>query len=340
MTLDPKVIWFLVILTVTVASTGAVLLLRWLGLHLLGVVIMVLVRYGPRAMSLFGPKGRRVRAYLLSHWAQIEGRPVEAVEAACGLLELGGAFSWIWVNTAVNAMINAGLYREALGVPARWSKAVRRRERRRDPAGYLLVQVNLAEALYNLGRFGCASKVLEGITGDCESRGTELVKSGLWMQKAWLAVLVGFPRTALQHLEKVNIRALPREFRAEPAFARAAALRDLGRSEEAGHEAERGLSLSRRESSKRNALFLLASVAAYQREPQRAIELLEQGAALPYQGQGGDGLLLLGEQYDLVGREHDRRKAYEWAVQRDPQSRAARLAARKLKARSDRMKHS
>ncbi|HET7539508.1 MAG TPA: hypothetical protein VFK05_06545 [Polyangiaceae bacterium] len=230
----------------------------------------------------------------------------------------------------MNAMINAGSYKEALRLKARWSSAFLDRARHEHPDGYLLVQVNLAEALYNLGRFGCARHLLDMITSECNERGSKLVRAGLIVQKAWLSVLMGDPAAALKQMATVKERHLPRDYRAEVHFTRAAALRDVGRLREARMAAQRGAILSRRASSKRNAWFILGSVAAAEGQPERAIELLEAGAAHAYRAQGAEGLLLLGDQYRRIGHNRESNRAYACAIARDPQGFAARQARRKL----------
>jgi tetratricopeptide (TPR) repeat protein len=248
------------------------------------------------------------------------------------LIEAGEGFGWSWVNCVVDTMVSAGQYREALRVVTRWDAARLQQERRRDPAGFLLVQLNRAEALYNLGRFRCAERLLEGITADCERCGTPLVRAGLLIQKAWLSVLLGRPDVALLQVSGVDRRQLQQSYHAELFFTRAAALRELGRLDEAEQDARRAQALAQRASSKRNALFVLGAVAAAAGESRRAITLLEQGAAHFYRGQGGDGLLLLGDQYHRMGREPESVAAYRLAVARDPESRAARHAQRRLRA--------
>ncbi len=197
-------------------------------------------------------------------------------------------------------MVNAGSYKEALRLKARWSSDF---SSARPPASRRLprCQVNLAEALYNLGRFRCAKRLLERITPECNKRGSKLVRAGLIVQKAWLSVLMGDPVGALQQMVVLNERHLPRNYRAEVHFTRAAAIRDVGRLQEAKMEALLGLTLSRRASSTRNALFILGSIAAEEGQPERAIELLEEGAAHTYRAQGAEGLVLLGDQYRRIG---------------------------------------
>lgn len=315
-----------VIAGVALASVFAILVFR----RIAGLLLALVYRYWPSAIPLF-VSSESAKCYLRSTRALANGRPEEAVEHASQLLEPSSGFNWLWVNCAVNAMINAGSYKEALRLKARWNTDFLERARRRHPDGYLLVQVNLAEALYNLGRFRCAKRLLEDITPECNERGSRLVRAGLIVQKAWLSVLMGDPVGALEKMVTVNERHLPRNYRAEVHFTRAAALRDVGRLHEAKMEALRGLKLSRRASSTRNALFMLGSVAAEDGQPERAIELLEEGATHSYRAQGAEGLVLLGDQYRRVGRNPQSKQAYVCAIARDPQGYAARWARRRLR---------
>jgi tetratricopeptide (TPR) repeat protein len=321
---------FAAVLAVSFASSLAFVMLRRLAVAAIPRLAGSFVKYCPAFAAALGSQ-ERVQLALQTTRACNEGRSEESVRLAGKLLDMEGRFSWAFVNCAINSMISAGLYREALRIPTRWRTPERRQQRAFDPSGYLLVQINLVEALYNLGRLGCAMNVLDGISADSARRGTRLVRAGLLVQRAWLEVLRGQPANALESVRLVKPRNLPRLYRAEVAFTLAAALRDLGRLDEAWEAAERGLTQSRRQSSKRNALFLLGSIAARKGQTQHAILLLEQGASHPYRGQGGDGLLLLGDLYGLVGRDAEQRTAYQWAAQRDPQSGASRVALRKLR---------
>jgi len=323
---DQSAVLFVVIVGVTLASVLAILVFRRIARLLLALVY----RYWPSALPLFS-SSESTKCYLRSTRALDNGRPEEAVEHALQLVEPGFSFNWLWVNCAVNALVNAGSYKEALALKARWSRDFLERARRRHPDGYLLVQVNLAEALYNLGRFRCGKRLLERITPECNERGSQLVRTGLIVQKAWLSVLMGDPVGALEQMVAVNERHLPRNYRAEVHFTRAAALRDVGRLQEAKTEALLGLKLSRRASSTRNALFILGSVAAEEGQTERAIELLEQGASHTYRAQGAEGLVLLGDQYRRVGRNPQSKQAYACAIARDPQGYAARWARRRLR---------
>jgi tetratricopeptide (TPR) repeat protein len=310
-------------MAVALASVVALLVVRRIGLLLLALT----------SRSIF-ISSESARSYLRSIRAQYNGRPEEAVRHAQELLDSGSRFNWLWLNCAINAMINAGRYKEALRLKARWSSDFLERAHRRHPDGYLLVHLNLVEALYNLGRFGCANQLLETITPECEERGSRLVRAGLGLQKAWLSVLMGDPAGALELLMTVNERHLPRSFRAEVHFTRAAALRDVGRLREAKIAAEAGATLSLRASSKRNALFVLGSIAAAEGQPKRAIEILEHGATHAYRAQGADGLVLLGEQYLQIGLNVESDWAYACAIARDPQGFAARRAGRRLRKKT------
>lgn len=330
---EANVFWALLIaavLGVSFASSLVFVMLRRLAMAAGPALGEWLVKHSPVFAAMLGST-EQLELGLLTSRAENEGRSEEAVRHARALLDTKGTFNWAFANFAINAMISAGLYKEALRVTRRWGSSERRQQRAFDPSGYLLVQINLAEALYNLGRLGCAVRVLDGISADCARRGSRLVRAGLLVQRAWLDVLRGQPASALEKVLLVKPRHLPRLFRAELAFTLAAALRDSGRLDEAWLAAERGRNLARRQASKRNALFLLASIAARRGQPGLAIRLLEEGAAHPYRGQGGDGLLLLGDLYGFAGRDAEQKTAYQWAAQRDPQSSVGRIALRRLR---------
>jgi len=267
--------------------------------------------------------------------ALIEGKTALAVETSDRRLDwivehTPDRCPWILVNSHVNILINAGLYREALAVPKRWSASARTAGRRARLSDYLLTQINLAEALYNLGRLGCAAKVLEEVRAEPEARRFPLVRAGMRMQLAWLAVLRGDSAEASDLLVDYQPAELPKLFRSEYWYTRAAALRELGRMDEAREAIQQGFTMARRASSERNGIFLLASVAFRANDLAAAIRYSELGIAHSYKGQGGDALLLLAEAYGRLERPTDMKRTYELVIERDPESKAARRAKRRL----------
>jgi tetratricopeptide (TPR) repeat protein len=230
-----------------------------------------------------------------------------------------------WVlNTAVDALIAAGSYEEALALPFRF--VVRGS---RDTAHELLVEINLAEAEYNLGRWEDAWDRLRDL--DPLAAAFPIARAGLAQQRAWIAAHTGRPEEALHFWRRADIDDLPRHYHAEHFFTGAVACIAADRFECARRCALDGASAAIRRSSKRNALFIRARVAAAMGEPARAESLCREAAADPYRAQGGDGLLLWGDLLLRLEHRGEARQAYALAIDRDRQSASARLAAERLR---------
>src|SRR4051812_39420572 len=229
-----------------------------------------------------------------------------------------------WVlNTAVDALIAAGCYEEALGLPFRF--VVRGS---RDTAHELLVEINLAEAEYNLGRWDDAWDRLRDL--DPLAAAFPIARAGLAQQRAWIAAHTGRPEEALHQWHRAELRDLPRNYHAEHFFTGAVALLGAGRIDDAGRCALTGGRVAIRPSSVRNALFIRARVAAAMRDWAAAESLCRAAASHGYRAQGGDGLLLWGDLLTRLGRGAAARQAYAMAIERDAQSQSARFAADRL----------
>src|SRR3954465_1784695 len=123
-----------------------------------------------------------------------------------------------WVlNRAVDGLIAAGRYAEALALPARFGASGSR-----DSTSELLVQINLAEAEYNLGRWAAAWERLREL--DPLAAAFPIARAGLSQQRAWIAAHTGRASEALHHWQRAELRDLPREYHAEHHFTGAAAL--------------------------------------------------------------------------------------------------------------------
>ncbi|HET7788738.1 MAG TPA: tetratricopeptide repeat protein [Myxococcales bacterium] len=228
------------------------------------------------------------------------------------------------LNQAVDGLIASGCYAEALALPRRF---VARGSR--DTASELLVQINLAEAEYNLGRWSAAWERLRGL--DPLAAAFPIARAGLSQQRAWIAAHTGRPDQALHHWGRADRCDLPRRYHAEHFFTGAVALIGAGRFDAAYRCALGGLEAAIRPSSKRNALFIRARVAAAAGDWVRAESLCRAASAHPYRAQGGDGLLLWGEALTRLERFDEARHAYALAVERDRQSESAQLAAERLR---------
>src|SRR3954465_5498192 len=158
------------------------------------------------------------------------------------------------LNQAVDRLIAAGSYLGALALPGRFVAE------ERDTACELLVQINLAEAEYNLGRWSEAWERLRGL--DPLTAAFPIARAGLAQQRAWIAAHTGRADEALHHWQRAELRDLPRHYHAEHFFTGAVARIAAGRHEGARGCALAGAAAAIRRSSKRNALFIRARVSA------------------------------------------------------------------------------
>lgn len=287
-----------------------------------------------RVIELLGPDRpmRRSLHQLRVHAHEALGHTARAVEGARRLVdEARAAGDWGLANTAVNTFINAGLYQEALAVERGWESTDSHvleelgPDEQRD-----LVQLNLSEALYNLGDWEAASARLRAVE---EAEADEpLLRHALLLQRGWILAHTGHGAEALATLDQLNREDLPRVYWSEVAFSRAAVLLVLQRYDEAEKEAREGLALARRVASTRNGLFMLGRIALARGRLEEASRHFEAGAAHPYKGQGGGALLAWGECLEKLGQEARAREVWRLVLERDPQSAAAREAASRLGA--------
>ena len=228
------------------------------------------------------------------------------------------------LNQAVDALIAAGCYDEALALPASFVV-----HGPRDSASELLVQINLAEAEYNLGRWSAAWDRLRDL--DPLAAAFPIARAGLAQQRAWIAAHTGRPDEALHQWRRAELRDLPRHYHAEHYFTGAVALIGVGRHDAARGCAIAGADAAIRPSSKRNALFIRARVAAAANDWQLAESLCRAAAPHPYRAQGGDGLLFWGDLLVRLERLAEAGQAFALAIDRDRQSQSARFAAERLR---------
>src|SRR5207248_7120382 len=128
-----------------------------------------------------------------------------------------------WVlNRAVDGLVAAGRYAEALALPERFVVSGSR-----DSTSELLVQINLAEAEYNLGRWNAAWERLRGL--DPLAAAFPIARAGLAQQRAWIAAHTGRPGEAVHQWQRAELRDLPRSYHAEHYFTGAVALVAAGR---------------------------------------------------------------------------------------------------------------
>jgi len=114
---------------------------------------------------------------------------------------------------------------------------------------------------------------------------------------------------------------------AEYHFTRIVALLAAGRLDDAETVLWDGEKAARRPSSKRNAIFLRARIAAARGDWVAAERHCRLAANHPFRTQGGDGLLLWAEALDELDRTADAAEARRLVLERDPESEAARAIA-------------
>lgn len=224
-------------------------------------------------------------------------------------------------NSAMDILISAGAYNAALsGEPV-----VSEPANKSEALNLALIQINLAEAEYNLGRWDEAEDRLRSLDSSCEK--FPITHAGLAVQRAWIAAHRGRADEALALCDAVNPLWFPLPYRAEYHFARAAALLAAGRPDDADAAVTDGERVARRLSSERNALFLRARVAAARRAWVEVERLCRAAAEHPYRGQGGSGLLLWATALRNLGRDAEADDALRLVTSRDPESESAAFAA-------------
>jgi tetratricopeptide (TPR) repeat protein len=229
----------------------------------------------------------------------------------------------VTLNSSVDGLIAAGRYREALELPARFNAYGLR-----DTCAELLVQINLAEAEYNLGRWDAAWDRLRGL--DPLAAAFPIARAGLSQQRSWIAAHTGKPDEAVHHWRRAELRDLPPNYHAEHFFTGAIALLGVGKIDAARECSIAGSGASVRPSSKRNSLFIRARVAAAMDEWERAEVLCRTAAENPYRAAGGEGLLFWGGILARLGRSEEARNAFALAVERDSESESAAIAEERL----------
>lgn len=257
------------------------------------------------------------------------GRTADSLEATRKLLETcsRALCPWAIVNLAVDSLVSAGLYGQALSVHERWSETAQQRGKRHDEISFATVQINRAEALHNLGLDQQALELLDSV--HALARRDPLARNGLLCLRAWILVHDGQLEAARANLSGIEPRGL-QSYGAELNYTLAALARESGNLEDALHRAETGLGLARRASSRRNGLFMVAGIAALMGNDARALALFNEAVESKYQAQGGDGLLrfatFLERRADVDGAE----RVLRLTIERDPESIFAATARTRL----------
>jgi tetratricopeptide (TPR) repeat protein len=240
---------------------------------------------------------------------------------------------WICLNAMIDTLVMAGQYRAALELPLNWSARAREQGALGDPRYVALAHVNMAEALYNMGRVEEAWQMVQRVSAELGDDAVAL--AGVRLQQAWIAVLRREPAAALEVASEVRVRALPFAYHAELRYTKASALCALGRHAAARREALAGCQCAVRASSARNGLFLLASIALGAGDIDRALLHFEAAMKHPYQAQGGAALFAYAQLLGERGQMASACATYRALLERDPEHplcAAARDALRRVSA--------
>ena len=245
----------------------------------------------------------------------------EAAGLAARLLAEVAAPNARSLNAVVCAFVFAGRYAEALALasrPAVRPEAIADADARRDAQ---IVQINLAEAEYNLGRWEEAAARLDTL-GDPDAL-EATVRGGVRLQRAWILAHLGEGDAAIALVGDDLFAEVPRGQHAEVHLVRAAGLLARGRHREAEAAAHAGIDVAARASSRRNGENLLGRIALARGDAARAVERFAEAAAHEYRGQGGPELLAYGDALRDLGRGDAAARIWRLVVERDPQSAAA-----------------
>ncbi len=221
------------------------------------------------------------------------------------------------LNTRVALMTASGLYREAL--KERPSRRLRARLKKAFPSARGLLLLNKAEALYNLGRWEQAERLMLAVAAS-GSMVSLWMQVGATCQLAWILVHTGRATEAHLLLQGAAPETMIRPYRAEVYFTRALISLELGELEHAERALDDARKVIVRESSRRNLCFLEARLHEARGNLEAAYSSYEAASNMRFKGQGGPELRRWACVATRLGRPEDAAAIERLARERDPQS--------------------
>ncbi len=221
------------------------------------------------------------------------------------------------LNTRVALKTAAGRYRAALADgPTRY---LWRRLRRKYPPSAMLVVLNKVEALYNLGQWRRAERVMLMV---CESGAMSVpfLQVGAACQLAWILAHTGRAAVAEELVRSLPAEHMNRVYRAEVFFTRAVIALELGKLDDAAQALDGARAVLVRESSRRNCRFLEARLLEARGQLDAAFAASAEAAEMPFKGQGGPELRRWAALATRLGRFDDAARIERLALERDPES--------------------
>jgi tetratricopeptide (TPR) repeat protein len=224
------------------------------------------------------------------------------------------------VNNRVALLVALGRYGEALSHARDKAPAALDVSQVAD-AAVALLRVNVGEALAELGRFDEARAVFDAPVPDWP-----LVEAARTTAQAWLSTTTGSHDAGLALVDSVDAGQLGPQYAAEPPLTRALCLLNAGRWGEARAALDEARRLCVRASTERNLLLHEARWALETGALHAARDAWASVQAHRWTGQGGAGLLSLGDAFAAHGCVDEARLAWRLCVSQDGESWAARAA--------------
>jgi tetratricopeptide (TPR) repeat protein len=253
----------------------------------------------------------------LGQWLIDEYRRGRCHPEMLGLWPAEVRLSAVLVNWLVNIDVASGCYARAQTWRARASSL--------PPTLDEVVRLNEAEALANQGQVEASLAHVEHLP--CLMPMMHSARAG---HRAWSLAQQSDAAGARAALVEGREEDLPEDYRAEWSFSTFVVCLAEGALPAAAQALKTARARARRETTRRNLLFLEARLAEREGDDARAAGLYAQGAAHPYRFQGGEALLAWGDCLTRLGRRDEARAAWELCRARDPESWAAPVAAARL----------
>lgn len=210
-----------------------------------------------------------------------------------------------------------GLYAEALEEVQRTAPELLDPQTRLTSWHAMLLRINLAETLSELGRHQEARALLSAPLED------PFLDTGRRATLAWVLTLEGRAAEARSALNGAVAGCLGAEYRAEVHLTGAFVALAQGELDEAHAALREARSSAVRASTVRNVLFLEAELASRRGDHSDALRLFQLAADHRWRWQGGAGLLRWGRLLAQLGRTEEAHSAWARCVAQDPQSSAA-----------------
>lgn len=232
------------------------------------------------------------------------------------------------LNAVICACVSLGRYREAL----HYAKTKRAQPNVLTDQAYMLIDINAAEAMANLGQF---DEALSSLKPTLELLALVprigLFVAGIAAHQAWVLWCLQRSDEALTKLDasEEEIRNLG-DYQAEYHSTMALVLIGLHRLEDAEQALQRAEKVCVRVSSQRTLLVTRARLLNARGELENAELHYRRAAEHLYEFQNADGRLEWGELLMRLNRAAEARAAWQLALTRDPESHWASLARTRL----------